>query len=227
MELRRLVAGSDWSQGEGHSGREDVLAATGLEASQMLESARFEAARLLDDAARQARETVETSQGEAAAVREKAREEGYAAGLAAAALESRGILARAAQVLAQAEEERRTLLAGLTEELAECALTIAQKVVARELAQTPAAVTAIAREALELVKNRERVTVYVNPAEADLFRARRGDLEGSLSDRALLVIIADQDVPAGGLLVETEQGLVDATLEARFAVFRTVLKKAG
>ncbi|MDA8335222.1 MAG: FliH/SctL family protein [Peptococcaceae bacterium] len=222
VELRSLPA-SGPGRGDDNGAAEEILAAAGSQASQMIENARSEAARLLDEAAAQARETVENSQGEAAAVREKAREEGRAAGRAEAAAESAAVLARAGQVLAQAEGERRTLLAGLPEELAELALAIARQVVARELAQAPAAVTAIAREALELVKNRERVTVYVNPAEADLFRARRGDLEGSLSDRAVLVIIADQDVPAGGLLVETEQGLVDATLEARFAALRTAL----
>lgn len=225
--LRRLLVGSAADWGEGLPGPEDLLARAQSEAAGCLERARIEAAQLLDAASRQARELVENARGETESLREKAREEGYAAGLATAAEETRETYVRAGQVLVQAQEERRLLLAGLEEELAQLALVIAKQVVARELGQAPAAVMAIAREALELVKNRERVTVYVNPAEADLFRARRGDLEGSLSDRALLVIIADHEVPPGGVRVETEQGLVDATLEARFAAFRGVLRGRG
>jgi len=225
LELRLF---SGWNGEEGEADREDRLRAARLAAGQILGEAREEAARLLEEAARQGREKVEEAAAAAAAIRDRAWEEGHKAGWDAAREEARVVLARAQGVLAQAEEERRTLLSGIGDELAALALTVAEKVVARELTQTPAAVTAIAREALDLVKNRERVTVYVNPAQADLFRARRGDLEGSLSDRALLVIIADQDVPAGGLKVETEQGLVDATLEARFAALRAALSnRAG
>lgn len=221
VHLRRLVAVVDDSVPPSSL---EFMETAKNEAAQLLERASLEAAQVVEEAGRQAREMREGAREEARELREEARQAGYAAGLAAAAEESREVLARAEQVLSGAHEERKTLLAGITQELADLALAIAQKVVARELTQSPAAVMAVAREALGLVNNRERVTVYVNPAEADLFRARRGDLEGSLSDRAVLVIIADAEVPAGGVRVETEQGLVDASLEARFAPFYEALK---
>jgi len=204
----------------------DPLEKAHREAAAVLAEARAQAAGLVAGAEEEAHRRLGEAEAQKEAWREEARAEGYAAGLAQAERNARETREKAAMVLASAEQERIRLLSGLEEELAQLALTIARQVVARELGQTPAAVMAIAREALELVRNRERITVYANPAEADLFRARRGDLEGSLSDRALLVIIADAGVPPGGVRVETEQGLVDATLEARFAAVREALKPA-
>ncbi|HUW66312.1 MAG TPA: FliH/SctL family protein [Spirochaetia bacterium] len=224
VPLRLVITAVDSEEADRQPGPEELLARAGSEAENLLARAGEEARETLAIAARQADELRQKAAGEAGALREEARQEGYAAGQAQAEEAQADLLAKAVRHLDQAQAERLVLLEGVRDEVIELAVTIAHQVVARELSMAPAAVMAIAREALELVSNRERVTVYVNPSEADLFRARRGDLEGSLSDRALLVIIADQEVSPGGVRVETEQGLVDASLEARFATMSGVMK---
>ncbi|MDO8273132.1 MAG: flagellar assembly protein FliH [Gammaproteobacteria bacterium] len=98
---------------------------------------------------------------------------------------------------------------------------VASAVIGRELEINSTHILQVVREALmALPPSRDNVRVFVNPADVALLeeaRARNGD-----NWRAL----PDASVTAGGCRIETEQSLVDFTVESRFkAMLAQVLDK--
>jgi flagellar assembly protein FliH len=99
--------------------------------------------------------------------------------------------------------------------------SISRAVVGRELEINSSHILQIVREALAaLPPSRDNVRIFVNPADVTLLdaaRERNGDSWRVLPDDA---------VSRGGCRVETEQSLVDFTLERRFsAMIEQVLAK--
>ncbi len=152
---------------------------------------------------------------------EEGRHEGYREGLAQARAEAEAIRQRARNVLREAEATRRRILDELEPELRELAVEIAEKIVARQLELQPDSIAAVAREALTAVRDRESVVIYVHPSQLLHLQRALPELQALLPENASVRIIGDADLKTGGVLVETERGLVDATVDVRW---RQVLK---
>jgi len=164
---------------------------------------------------------LELARIEADEIRKRAYEEGwqqgYREGFEQARHEAGKLREAARSVLREAEELRRRTLDDLSPEIRTLAVAIAEKLVAGELEQNPETITAVAREALEAVRERESVVLYVHPSHAATLREAVPKLKSALlSEGAALRVIGDAGLDRGGCLVETEQGLVDATTEVRW-----------
>jgi flagellar biosynthesis/type III secretory pathway protein FliH len=173
----------------------------------------------------QAREIVESAQAEAAQLRAAAEHE-RASTLAQAREAGRQEgLALATELVArvQAACERRRA-AGAQEQIA-LALAIARKVLGRELELNRSAVVEIAAQALAEVRDRREVVLRVNPGDAGELRSQRRRLQELLARAPWLELREDDTVAPGGVVVETEAGVVDAQLDAQLAVLETVLKE--
>lgn len=145
------------------------------------------------------------------------REKGYREGLARAEEEGQALRAQAREVLAQAEEYRRRTIDSLEPEIVDLAREIAERLLSTHLALDPGAVLQVAAESIRLVSDRQSIVLYVNPSEADLVKSKKEQIQNILPPRASVHVMADAAISPGGCLVETEQGLVDATLERRKA----------
>ncbi len=158
---------------------------------------------------------------EADEIRKLAREEGwrqgYREGLEEARDEADQIRDAARGVLREAEELRRRTLDDLQPEIRALAVAIAEKLVAGHLEQNPETITAVVRETLEAVRERESVVLYVHPSHVAVLLEAVPKLKSALlPEGASLRIIGDAGLERGGCLVDTEQGLVDATTQVRW-----------
>lgn len=142
--------------------------------------------------------------------------DGYRQGLEEAAAEGERIRCQARDVLRAAEEERRKTLQELEAELINLAREMAEKIIHAQLNLDPELVIEIARESMAIAENRENVTLYVNPGELDTFENNQAELKQLLPGSAALYIIPDSVVRPGGCRLETGNGEVDASLEARW-----------
>lgn len=101
----------------------------------------------------------------------------------------------------------------LEQALLNLVIAVARPVVARELSLDSRHILNVVRQALAaLPPSRDNVRIFVNPADAVLLneaRERTGDAWRVLPDEALA---------KGGCRIETEQSLVDYTVERRFAL---------
>lgn len=81
-------------------------------------------------------------------------------------------------------------------------------------------------KALENTQKEGAVTVRVSPAQADVVQDRiRNALENHPQLR-FLEVLPDSRLPADGCILETEVGIVDATLETQLKAIEKVLIKA-
>lgn len=203
---------------------EEVETDPSVTAALIIGEAEEKAGRILAEAMARARKTEEEIVGKAEgkakelfrASREKGLEEGRKEALARAAADASSIREQARTVLRQAEEIRRRSLESLETEIINLAVDIAEKIVMAELKQNPRSVVDVAKEAIDLLRDRDQLVLYVNPEDVALFEERRPDLTKHLSPGGELHIIADSDISPGGCVAETEFGRVDATLDTRW-----------
>jgi flagellar biosynthesis/type III secretory pathway protein FliH len=165
---------------------------------------------------------------EAEEIRKQAYEEGqrrgYQEGIAQSRTEAEKIRNAARSVLREAEDVRRRILDELESEVRMLAVEIAEKLVARQLELDPASIAAVVHEALEAVRERENVVVYAHPSHVEHLRKAAPKLKELLPAGAALRIIGDAELDEGGVLVETERGLVDATTDVRWREILKALK---
>ncbi|MEW6572613.1 MAG: FliH/SctL family protein [Bacillota bacterium] len=180
------------------------------------------------DAKESAARIIADAKEQSAAIREQAYQEGYRRGLEEglerAGQEFQEKLTMASEVLQEAEAERAAIINQMERELVELAQEIASRIVAAELKVNHEVVVAIAREALALVRDRPQVMMFVHPDDLAACQQARSQFEALLPEHAVLRILPDSEVKRGGCIVDTGEGVVDATLDSRWAAIIEALK---
>ena len=156
---------------------------------------------------------VEDTAAECARLREVARAEGYAEGVAAGRAEIDSHAVRMRQLAESFSATLDNLDFRLADMVLELALDVARQVVAGELAARPERLLDVVNLALKQMAETSRESrLLLNPDDAALVRPH---LEGVL-DKSRLRIVEDVRIVRGGCLIETSQGDLDATLPARW-----------
>jgi flagellar assembly protein FliH len=97
--------------------------------------------------------------------------------------------------------------------LAAAATALARQVVRGELAARPEQVAVVAQEALEtLLLSARHITVRVHPDDHALVAQGAADTLAARGAR----LLADADIDRGGCLVESDIGIIDASIETRW-----------
>lgn len=155
----------------------------------------------------------EDTVAECARLRDSARAEGHAEGLAVGRAEAEASGARLRQLAESFSATLDNLDFRLADMVLELALDVARQVVAGELAARPERVLDVVNMALkQMAETSREARLLLHPDDAALVRPH---LEGVL-DKTRLRIVEDPRIARGGCLVETSQGDLDATLPARW-----------
>lgn len=120
--------------------------------------------------------------------------------------------AQLAQLLATTEERMAEWKLQTEDRLAQVAVDIARRALARELELHPDAVLDMARQALSEVQEATRYRIRVSPAALGFMAEQREALQRGLMAHQSLEIVSDPDV-AQGCIVESDAGVVDARVE--------------
>lgn len=162
---------------------------------------------------------------------EEARTQGYAQGYrdglealeAAKRQFAQQLSTQLAQTVAAFDEQTQALDSQLAETLVESAVTLARQVVRSEIAQRPELIVQVAQDAIgAVILSARHLRLRLNPNDLPLVEAGAADL---LKARGVL-LQADAGVAAGGCVVESDLGQVDARIEARWAQAAAVLGSA-
>lgn len=84
--------------------------------------------------------------------------------------------------------------------------------------------TRVARSALEVVRDQHRVTLRVSPDDETVMRDRVGELLTGYPGIGYLEVVADHRLKAGGCILETELGVVDASIDLQLQALEKALK---
>ena len=160
------------------------------------------------------------AEAELARLREAARAEGYAEGLAAGRVEGEQACGRMKQLAESFGNTLDNLDFRLADMVLELALDVARQVVAGELAARPERILDVVNLALkQMAETSREARLLLNPEDAALVRPHLDQV----LDKNRLRIVEDVRIVRGGCLIETSQGDLDATLPARWRQVAQVL----
>ena len=161
---------------------------------------------------------IAAAHAEAGRIREEAREIGLREGREHGLREGRAEAERAAAALGEAlaglRELREQVADAVERDAVELALQLAGKIVPAAVQARPQLVVEVVQGALRRVSGQRTIVLVVNPADLETVRGALGDLQQAVAAERW-EIQSDQRVPAGGALVRTEEGEVDATLQTQ------------
>ncbi len=153
------------------------------------------------------------AESELAALREAARAEGHAEGLAAGRAEAEQAGGRMKQLAESLSTTLDNLDFRLADMVLELSLDVARQVVAGELAVHPERILDVVNQALKLMAETSReARLVLHPDDAVLVRPYLDQV----LDKNRLRIVEDARIERGGCMIETPQGDLDATLPARW-----------
>ena len=142
--------------------------------------------------------------------REAGRREGEAAGRQAAQAELREVTNRMAASIQQLAELRPRLRLQAESDLVKLAVSIARRIVFRELSIDPETVTALARVALDKLRMQEVTKVRVNPEHKPVIQEFLNK-----NGAGHIEVAGDQTQPRGGVIFETARGNLDVSAETQ------------
>lgn len=121
------------------------------------------------------------------------------------------------------EEALDTWSTGMAGPVAELALVVAMKIVGKAIEADPAMAVEIAKTALKEVTHAVDARVKVNPIDAPVLRQAMPQLMGSSLSLRNIEVVDDPSVLAG-CLIETDGGLVDATIDTMIQRARSAMR---
>lgn len=152
-------------------------------------------------------------ESERAKLREAARAEGYAEGLAAGRVEGERASSRIKLLAESFSSALDNLDFRLADMVLELALDVSRQVVAGELAVHPERILDVVNLALkQMAESSREARLVMHPDDAALVRPHLD----KVLDKNRLRIVEDVRIERGGCLIETPQGDLDATLPARW-----------
>jgi flagellar biosynthesis/type III secretory pathway protein FliH len=152
-------------------------------------------------------------------------EQGERAGNEAARKELASLMRGLKHLLEELEGLRRREARGFEKELVELALAVARKVVGREVAAQPEGVAHLLRDALGRIEHAGPLTIRMNPRDLELLTGGQAQVLDGLTDSGRVRFEADASLSAGGCVIESDAGDIDARVEQRFRIVEEALRE--
>jgi flagellar biosynthesis/type III secretory pathway protein FliH len=175
--------------------------------------------------AREAAEAhVANAESEASLIRERSRLEGAAQGRREGkeeVLPAAVAFANAGQALIVFEEQ---MVSRYTPEMVRLAFQIAEKIIQKTAPTDPEIIASILQRARQEIPEARHIRVRINPQDHQLLAEMRPDLVKIRGDSGRTIeVVPDEEIGRGGCKLETEIGVVDATMPTQLEELRRQL----
>ena len=121
-------------------------------------------------------------------------------------------------LLADAKDLQMNWTGNLERKVIDLSVAIAETLINRSIQADPAVVEDIIREALTNVIKSEKLVLKVSPADYEIIQARYDYWFGEAGSVKEFRIEEDKRLGPGSCLIETDGGVIDATIESRLEV---------
>jgi len=189
------------------------------EAEALLAKAKEEAEKLVSDAKQLAEkletDTRSTLDEEKNAAVNQAREDGIKQGYAEGKAEVDRLIERTHTVLERAQDKRGEILVQTEEEIIRLVLLMVRKVVKVISENQREVVVSNVIEALKKVKDRGNIIIRVNIADLKLTTEHTKEFIKALEGVKSIQVAEDSSVDAGGCVIETDFGEIDARITSQ------------
>jgi type III secretion protein L len=195
-------------QGQVHPASEEKVIpseefSTLVQASEILEKARQDAETHHEKALQKAKE-----------LKAKAKQEGFQEGLE-----------KFNDQMLYFERALRTVRLELQKQIIPLALKAAKKIVGAQLELNPETIVEIVLQCLAPVLQNHRFTIYVNKADKEILEANKPKIKNILEQIQVLTIQERSDIAPGGCIIETESGIINATLDNQWRALEAAFEK--
>ncbi len=200
-----------------------------LQAEAIMEAARQEAAEMLDRAK-------DAMEDELEQIRAGARDEGFRTGYTEGVthamaetqeqrkMQAAQLAGEVARFLDRADLAREELLQQTQNELRDLAIAIAEKIVRVSLKNSGEILSRMISRATEKMRRKEWVHIYIAGCDAKSFAQvspSMSALLGAISDHVKIIPIAEEE--PGTCMIETPDGIIDASVSTQFSNIRDLL----
>jgi len=177
----------------------------------------------LPQARNEAQKIIDQAYSEAEKIKEMSREEGRLEGRE----ESAQRIEEALATLNQAIKERKKIIKDAEGEVLRLALKIAEQIIRSEVSLHRDVCLNIVSEAIGRVSDREQIIVRVNREDAEYLKRYKDRLAGMLDGVKSFSIIEDANIEAGGCVIETNLGFVDARIATKLQSIEEAMAKVS
>lgn len=182
---------------------------------------------MLTDAEFKAKTAISNAEQKAIEIMQSAREQGYARGqedgfaqgmndaMTAFNTETAGALRFLDAISNASYDIKKQILLSLESEVLELVVLIAEKIAKSHIELDKNALLPIITTALSELKEKEEVKILINPEHADSFSQFTEEIKAVICDIGHIKFIPDKTVAVHGVIVESKQKRIDATLEVQ------------
>lgn len=190
-----------------------------VEAEREIERGKYEAEKMIKEA------ELKVSEIEHEAYKkgyEAGREEGYKEGQA----EVMRLIDRLGTIVSTAVDIRDDIIKSSEKLMIEMILMIARKVIKDEIVERREVIINNIKEAIQRVKDRDRIDIRVNFADLDMTTAHKDELIRMMDTLKKVNIYEDNRVDRGGCIIETDIGAIDARIFTQLDAIEESIRNA-
>ena len=193
--------------------QESMIGKAEMEISQMMSSARSEAAALKEQQQKQGYE-----EGF-----DKGYYDGLEKGKNEAAQKYESLITSLTGITAEALAEKLKIIESTESEIVELSSSIARKIVNQELSSDKGIIVNFVKEAIKKLEDKEKIIIYCNPADIDLIKKHRSDFMELVDTADTLHILPDEILSQGECRLESKSEIADTDLDCQFSEIRKKL----
>lgn len=167
------------------------------------------------------RNLVSRAQEEAATIRENAKRQGYEEGIA----QARGDIEELKLSLNNFLDAKTEVFEYIAPDILEISMDIAQKIIKKNIEEDPEIILRLITEVLKsLSKEEPKIKIMVNPTQAELTKDRIPEIAKALDMESKINISSDDTIELGGCIIQTSNGIVDATIKTQLEIIKEAFK---
>ena len=168
------------------------------------------------------RNIVSRAQKDALAIKEEAKKEGYEEGLASAKNDIEDLKSKFTEFFNYKTE----VYEKVSDCIYEVSMEIARKIINKQVETDKEYIISMIKGVVEEIhKTENKITLKVMPKDVEIVRDKIPEIFSGEYFEAKISVIPDNEIKEGGVIVETSNGIIDATLETQLSIIEKALKK--
>ncbi len=172
--------------------------------------------RRIDD-----RNLISRAQEEAGTIRDNAAKEGYKTGLEKA----KNDLEQLKDTITDFMKAKQEVFEYIAPDILEISIDIARKIVKKEIEQDPELILTTILDILKTIsKDEGKIIIKVNSSQIDLIKENIAEIKASIGLEAKTSIISDDTIELGSCIVQTNNGIVDASINTQLEIIKEAFK---
>ncbi len=168
----------------------------------------------------QDRNLITRAQEEAAAIKEAAKQDGYKDGIKKAEED----IALLRDKLNEFYKYKDEVFEKVSACILEISVEIAKKIIKKETQENSDATLSIIKGAVEEInKTENKIILKVMPKDVEIIRDKVPEIFSDGTIEAQITVVPDNNIKEGGVIIETSNGIIDATIETQLGIIETAL----